>query len=201
MLKTMFKIMQKSKMKALGLSLALVSGFSLYGCDAGSNTPSQTTAEQTQAKPVDISQLESGNLLYIIPDAAKMQLKTGEHLAQLKKSQAALRQAISAQDQTLLQQSITALTAQLTAFNTTLNGLTLQSQEVEQVRQQALQASQQALALPLFNGQVDLSKVDFNQVEQQLGLIQSDLLQLAALVIANPNTEASDSNTDEKTEK
>ena len=202
MLKIMLKVIQKSKIKLLGLSLTFITGLSLYGCDANTSSPSQTATEQTQpAQIVDISQLENGNILYIIRDAANMQLKTGEYLAQLQKSQTALQQAISAQDQPLLKQSVEALTTQLTALNSALNGLNLKSQEVEKIRQQVLEVSQQALAMPVFNGQVDLSKVDFSQIEQQLGLIQADMLQLAALVISNADTETSNSDTDEKAEK
>lgn len=180
-------------MKYLGLALAFATTLSLYGCDSSSNAPTESTTEKTPNTP-QAAQLKSGNMLYVIRDVADMQLKTGDYLTQLKQSQDTLQQAISTQDQPQLQQSVTALTTQLKALNTELNGLNLKSQEVESIRQQILQANQKALAMPLFNGQTDLSKLDFKQVEQQLNTIQSDMLQLAALVISSTDSSDSESN-------
>lgn len=202
MLNTLLKIMQQSKMKALGLSLSFITGLSLYGCDAGKNPSTQASTEQTQTETSpDITPLKSGNMLYIIRDVADMQLKTGDYLTQLKEGQATLQQAITSKDQTLLKQSVTSITSQLNALNSSLNGLNLKSQEVDNIRQQVLQVSEKALAMPLFNGQTDLSKIDFNKVEQQLGSIQADMLQLAALVISSPDADTRNSEPTNKTEK
>jgi hypothetical protein len=45
--------------------------------------------------------------------------------------------------------------------------------------------------MPLLQGQVDLSKIDFAQVEKQLNTIQMDMVKLATLLLGNN----SDSNT------
>jgi len=183
--------MQKLIKKPLNLLLLSIIGISLYACDASNNqtTPATTTADSTPSpsSSESVVPLKTGNLLYIIRDVADMQLKTGDYLAQLKQSQASLQQAIQDQDQPQLQQTITTLSQQLKQLDRALNGLNLKSQEVENIRQQVLQVSQQALSTPLFNGQTDLTKVDFKQVQQQLTHIQTDMLQLASLVI--PSTE------------
>ena len=44
-------------------------------------------------------------------------------------------------------------------------------------------ANQQVLASPFLNGQVDLSKVDFKKLEQQMGNIQTEMLKLAAMIL------------------
>ena len=49
--------------------------------------------------------------------------------------------------------------------------------------QNLLAANQQVLASPFLNGQVDLSKVDFKKLEQQMGSIQAEMLKLAGMIL------------------
>jgi vacuolar-type H+-ATPase subunit I/STV1 len=147
-----------------------------------SNNNNQSTAKSTE-------DLKQGNMFYITRDVANVQLKTGDYVEKLQQSQSNLQQAIQSQNQAELQQSVKTLTRELQGFNTALISLDLKSQEIDSIRQQVLQANKQVLNSALLNGDLDISKVDFKKIEQQMNTIQLDMLKLAGMMIPESNTE------------
>ncbi|MEJ5139645.1 MULTISPECIES: hypothetical protein [Acinetobacter] len=147
-----------------------------------SNNNNQSTAKSTE-------DLKQGNMFYIARDVANVQLKTGDYVEKLQQSQSNLQQAIQSQNQAELQQSVKTLTRELQGFNTALISLDLKSQEIDSIRQQVLQANKQVLNSALLNGDLDISKVDFKKIEQQMNTIQLDMLKLAGMMIPESNTE------------
>ena len=147
-----------------------------------SNNNNQSTAKSTE-------DLKQGNMFYIARDVANVQLKTGDYVEKLQQSQSNLQQAIQSQNQAELQQSVKTLTRELQGFNTALISLDLKSQEIDGIRQQVLQANKQVLNSALLNGDLDISKVDFKKIEQQMNTIQLDMLKLAGMMIPGSNTE------------
>lgn len=147
-----------------------------------SNNNNQSTAKSTE-------NLKQGNMFYIARDVANVQLKTGDYVEKLQQSQSNLQQAIQSQNQAKLQQSVKTLTRELQGFNTALISLDLKSQEIDGIRQQVLQANKQVLNSALLNGDLDISKVDFKKIEQQMNTIQLDMLKLAGMMIPGSNTE------------
>lgn len=149
---------------------------------SNSNNNHQSTAKSTE-------DLKQGNMFYIARDVANVQLKTGDYVEKLQQSQANLQQAIQSQNQAELQQSVKTLTPELQGFNTALISLDLKSQEIDGIRQQVLQANKQVLNSALLNGDLDIAKVDFKKIEQQMNTIQLDMLKLAGMMIPESNTE------------
>lgn len=147
-----------------------------------SNNNHQSTAKSTE-------NLKQGNMFYIARDVANVQLKTGDYVEKLQQSQSNLQQAIQSQNQAELQQSVKTLTRELQGFNTALISLDLKSQEIDGIRQQVLQANKQVLNSALLNGDLDIAKVDFKKIEQQMNTIQLDMLKLAGMMIPGSNTE------------
>ncbi|MFW1957379.1 hypothetical protein ACG91D_17655 [Acinetobacter guillouiae] len=147
-----------------------------------SNNNNQSTAKSTE-------DLKQGNMFYIARDVANVQLKTGDYVEKLQQSQSNLQQAIQSQNQAELQQSVKTLTRELQGFNIALISLDLKSQEIDGIRQQVLQANKQVLNSALLNGDLDISKVDFKKIEQQMNTIQLDMLKLAGMMIPGSNTE------------
>jgi vacuolar-type H+-ATPase subunit I/STV1 len=147
-----------------------------------SNNNNQSTAKSTE-------DLKQGNMFYIARDVANVQLKTGDYVEKFQQSQSNLQQAIQSQNQAELQQSVKTLTRELQGFNTALISLDLKSQEIDGIRQQVLQANKQVLNSALLNGDLDISKVDFKKIEQQMNTIQLDMLKLAGMMIPGSNTE------------
>ncbi|KGT46913.1 hypothetical protein [Acinetobacter sp. HR7] len=183
---------------------ALFAGaMALLGCDQESAPAShvekpvqQETAEQVeQSDSAEVqtssANLKSGNMFYIVRDVADMQLKAGDYVEQLKQTQTDLETAIDSKDTAQLQTAATQLQQQLTGFNQALSSLNLKSQEVDQVRSNIMNANQQALASPFLNGDVDLSKVDFKKLEQQIGNVQMEMLKLAAMMIPEGSSDDS----------
>ncbi|WP_180081259.1 MULTISPECIES: hypothetical protein [unclassified Acinetobacter] len=144
------------------------------------NAPSNTTQSSTQ--------LKSGNMFYIVRDVADMQLKAGSYVEQLKQTQADLESAVNTQDHIQLQKAADQLQQQLKGFNSALNELNLKSTEIESIRTNLQTANQQVLASPFLNGQVDLSKVDFQKIKNQMGNIQSEMIKLAGMLIQDKST-------------
>lgn len=152
-----------------------------------SENTSDSNNNQSTAKSTE--DLKQGNMFYIARDVANVQLKTGDYVEKLQQTQANLQQAIQSQNQAELQQSVKTLTRELQGFNTTLISLDLKSQEIDGIRQQVLQANKQVLNSALLNGDLDISKVDFKKIEQQMNTIQLDMLKLAGMMIPGSNTE------------
>lgn len=184
----LFKKMKKLLHGALLPFSIFVSGLLLLGCEQANRLTQGSTDERNQgeknlqSEPTS-TELSSGNVLYIARDVAEMQLKTGEYITQLKQTQADLQQAIDSKDPQQLEQVANTLDGQLNQLHTALTALDLKSQEIDAIRQNLQQNTQQALASPFLKGEVDFSKVDFKQIEQQMGSIQTDMVKLAAMLI------------------
>ena len=167
----------------------LSSALLLSACDQ-MNTPQTQTTNQDDSSASSNSNtnptntpLSSGNMFYIVRDVADLQLKAGQYIEQLNQTKSELQTALDAQDPQQLQILATQLQQQLQGFNQTLSSLDLKTQEIDTIRQNLLTANQQVLASPFLNGQVDLSKVDFKKLEQQMGNIQTEMLKLAAMIL------------------
>lgn len=180
--------MKKLIQSALLPFTIFTSALLLLGCEQANNLPQDTPESQAQSEMSSnsdqtMTELKSGNLFYIARDVADLQLKTGEYISQLKQTQTELQQAVDAKDPQQLQQIANTLDGQLTQLNTALTTLDLKSQEIDTIRQNLQQSTQQALASPFLNGEVDFSKVDLQQIEQQMGSIQAEMVKLAAMMI------------------
>ncbi|MGE8572191.1 MAG: hypothetical protein ACN6NW_09155 [Acinetobacter amyesii] len=167
--------------------------------DRPATTSTNEDQSATQSQATDQSQLKSGNMFYIVRDVADMQLKAGTYVEQLKQTQVDLEAAVSNQDHLQLQKAATQLQQQLKGFNQALNDLNLKSTEINDIRSNLQAANQQVLASPFLNGQIDLSKVDFQKIQNQMGNIQAEMLKLAGMLIQDQAAKSS-SNAPTKTE-
>ena len=172
------------------LQFALLSSALLLSACDQMNTPQTQTTNQDDSNASSNSNtnptnapLSSGNMFYIVRDVADLQLKAGQYVEQLNQTKSELQTAVDAQDPQQLQIAATQLQQQLQGFNQTLSSLDLKTQEIDTIRQNLLAANQQVLASPFLNGQVDLSKVDFKKLEQQMGSIQAEMLKLAGMIL------------------
>lgn len=173
------------------------SGLILLGCDqANQSTSSNEQAETAQSveqsngqsendseNQTETTPLKQDSMFYIIRDVADLQLSTSEYTEKLKQTQSDLQQAVNIQNHEQLQQAATQLEQQLKDFDTALNSIQLKTQEISDIRQKILDANQQVLNSPFLNGQVDISKIDFQKIEQQMGNIQGEMLKLATMLI------------------
>lgn len=181
--------MKNVSSKALLPFALLSSAFLLSACDQ-MNTAQTPTTDQDDSNATANSNtnttsasLSSGNMFYIVRDVADLQLKASQYIEQLNQTKSELQTALDAQDPQQLQILATQLQQQLQGFNQTLSSLDLKTQEIDTIRQNLLTANQQVLASPFLNGQVDLSKVDFKKLEQQMGNIQTEMLKLAGMIL------------------
>ena len=165
--------MKNVSSKALLPFALLSSAFLLSACDQ-MNTAQTPTTDQDDSNATANSNtntnttsapLSSGNMFYIVRDVADLQLKAGQYIEQLNQTKSELQTALDAQDPQQLQILATQLQQQLQGFNQTLSSLDLKTQEIDTIRQ------------------VDLSKVDFKKLEQQMGNIQTEMLKLAAMIL------------------
>ena len=181
--------MKNVSSKALLPFALLSSAFLLSACDQMNTAQTPTTdqddsnATSNRTENTTSAPLSSGNMFYIVRDVADLQLKAGQYIEQLNQTKSELQTALDAQDPQQLQILATQLQQQLQGFNQTLSSLDLKTQEIDTIRQNLLAANQQVLASPFLNGQVDLSKVDFKKLEQQMGNIQTEMLKLAAMIL------------------
>lgn len=186
--------------------IIFTSGILLLGCNqTAQQSHQQQDTQQTESTQASDSALEqksevphksaedlkSGNLFYIARDVADVQLKTGDYIEKLQQTQSDLQQAVQSKDHVVLQQTVKDLSRELQGFNTALISLDLKSQEIDGLRQQVLQSNQQLLNSALLNGDLDISKVDFKKIEQQMNNIQMDMLKLASMMIPNSKDTAS----------
>lgn len=183
--------MKKFIQKAVLPFAILSTGILLSGCEQASE-PQSDDIQTTQSADVALNQptettdtvdLKSGNMFYMVRDIADMQLKAGDYVAQLKRTQNELQTAINDKDQQQLQATAKTLQQQLTGFNQALTSLNLKSQEIDSIRQNILHANQQVLATPFLNGNIDLNQLDFKKIEQQMGSIQTEMIKLAGMMI------------------
>ena len=181
--------MKNVSSKALLPFALLSSAFLLSACDQMNTAQTPTTdqddsnATSNRTENTTSAPLSSGNMFYIVRDVADLQLKAGQYIEQLNQTKSELQTALDAQDPQQLQILATQLQQQLQGFNQTLSSLDLKTQEIDTIRQNLLVANQQVLASPFLNGQVDLSKLDFKKLEQQMGNIQTEMLKLAAMIL------------------
>lgn len=156
------------------------------------------STDHDQAAHKNTADLKQGNMFYIARDVADMQLKTGNYVEKLQQAQTELQQAIEAKDHLQLQQTVKDLTRQLQGFNTALISLDLKTQEIDNIRQQVLSANKQVLNSSLLNGDLDISKIDFNKIEKQMDLIQTDMMKLAGMVLLSAGSEQSSNQSEDK---
>ncbi|NHB59347.1 hypothetical protein [Acinetobacter shaoyimingii] len=130
------------------------------------------------------SELKSGNFFYIASDVALMQSKTGRYVSELQKTQEQFQQALDSKNTAQLESTANHLYSQLNGFNQALNGLDLRTQEIDQIRQNLMKANKEALKSPYLNGEIDISQIDVKKVQQQMTSIQSEMLKLAAMILA-----------------
>ena len=181
--------MKNVSSKALLPFALLSSAFLLSACDQMNTAQMPTTdqddsnATSNRTENTTSAPLSSGNMFYIVRDVADLQLKAGQYIEQLNQTKSELKTALDAQDPQQLQILAIQLQQQLQGFNQTLSSLDLKTQEIDTIRQNLLTANQQVLASPFLNGQVDLSKVDFKKLEQQMGNIQTEMLKLAGMIL------------------
>ena len=181
--------MKNVSSKALLPFALLSSAFLLNACDQMNTAQTPTTdqddsnATSNRTENTTSAPLSSGNMFYIVRDVADLQLKAGQYIEQLNQTKSELQTALDTQDPQQLQILAIQLQQQLQGFNQTLSSLDLKTQEIDTIRQNLLTANQQVLASPFLNGQVDLSKVDFKKLEQQMGNIQTEMLKLAAMIL------------------
>ena len=181
--------MKNVSSKALLPFALLSSAFLLSACDQMNTAQTPTTdqddsnATSNRTENTTSAPLSSGNMFYIVRDVADLQLKAGQYIEQLNQTKSELKTALDAQDPQQLQILAIQLQQQLQGFNQTLSSLDLKTQEIDTIRQNLLAANQQVLASPFLNGQVDLSKVDFKKLEQQMGSIQAEMLKLAGMIL------------------
>ncbi|NUF32129.1 hypothetical protein HUN28_18265, partial [Acinetobacter oleivorans] len=170
------------------------SGMLLLGCDQARDhaTEQENTEISEQASDQAIerqesdiapskTELKSGNIFYMVRDAANLQLKAGDYVEQLKDTQLDVEQAIQDKNQSELKTTVSTLKQQLQGLNQALLTLDIKSQEIENIRQSLLHANQQALSMPLLNGKLD--QINFDQIEKQLNTIQMDMVKLAAMIM------------------
>ena len=181
--------MKNVSSKALLPFALLSSAFLLSACDQMNTAQTPTTdqddsnATSNRTENTTSAPLSSGNMFYIVRDVADLQLKAGQYIEQLNQTKSELQTAVDAQDPQQLQIAAIELQQQLQGFNQTLSSLDLKTQEIDTIRQNLLTANHQVLASPFLNGQVDLSKVDFKKLEQQMGNIQAEMLKLAGMIL------------------
>lgn len=193
--------MKNLAIKAIFSATVLVTAFAFVGCDqvpqenhqvAEPNTEFDSnisTDDANTTTPQDIQKLSSGNLFNMVRDVAQLQLKTDDYTTLLKSSQNQLEQAIQEKNTQQLQNATTDLKQNLHALHDTLQALQLKSHEVDQIRQSLLNANQQLLKMPLLHGQLDISQLDLEKIEQQFNRIQMDMLKLATLILGKTDTE------------
>ena len=122
-------------------------------------------------------------MFYIARDVADVQFKAGGYVEKLTQAQADVQNAIESKDQNELQNTVKTLSQELQGFNTALISLDLKSQEIDDIRQHVLQSNKELLNSALLNGNIDVSKINIKQFEQQVGNIQTEMLKLAAMLI------------------
>ena len=130
-------------------------------------------------------------MFYIARDVADVQLKTGDYVEKVTQAQADLQNAIESKDQIALQETVKNLSQQLQAFNTALISLDLKTQEIDNIRQHVLKTNKELLNSALLNGNIDVSKINIKQFEQQVGTIQNEMLKLAGMLIPTGKSDSS----------
>ena len=127
--------------------------------------------------------LKSGNMFYIVRDVADVQMRAGEYVEKIQRTQSDLELAVEQKDTQQLQQTMQQLQTELTQFNQSLQGLQLRSQEINQIRDNIISSNQKLLQSDLLNGNLDYSQIDVAQIENQLGSVENEMIKLAAMLV------------------
>ena len=69
--------------------------------------------------------------------------------------------------------------------------LDLKTQEIDNIRQHVLKTNKELLNSALLNGNIDVSKINIKQFEQQVGTIQNEMLKLAGMLIPTGKSDSS----------
>lgn len=196
--------MKKIVQGALLPFVIFTSGLLLLGCEpspeqsSSQNSTAEVSVDQGRSNNANLaeneqtqSSLKSGNMFYIARDVADVQLKTGDYVEKVTQAQADLQNAIESKDQSALQETVKNLSQQLQAFNTALISLDLKTQEIDNIRQHVLKTNKELLNSALLNGNIDVSKINIKQFEQQVGTIQNEMLKLAGMLIPTGKSDSS----------
>ena len=196
--------MKKIVQGALLPFVIFTSGLLLLGCEPSpeqsnsQNSTAEVSVDQGRSNNENLaeneqtqSSLKSGNMFYIARDVADVQLKTGDYVEKVTQAQADLQNAIESKDQSALQETVKNLSQQLQAFNTALISLDLKTQEIDNIRQHVLKTNKELLNSALLNGNIDVSKINIKQFEQQVGTIQNEMLKLAGMLIPTGKSDSS----------
>lgn len=196
--------MKKIVQGALLPFVIFTSGLLLLGCEpspeqsSSQNSTAEVSVDQGRSNNENLaeneqtqSSLKSGNMFYIARDVADVQLKTGDYVEKVTQAQADLQNAIESKDQIALQETVKNLSQQLQAFNTALISLDLKTQEIDNIRQHVLKTNKELLNSALLNGNIDVSKINIKQFEQQVGTIQTEMLKLAGMLIPTGQSDSS----------
>ena len=196
--------MKKLVQGALLPFVIFTSGLLLLGCEpspeqsSSQNSTAEVSVDQGRSNNENLaeneqtqSSLKSGNMFYIARDVADVQLKTGDYVEKVTQAQADLQNAIESKDQIALQETVKNLSQQLQAFNTALISLDLKTQEIDNIRQHVLKTNKELLNSALLNGNIDVSKINIKQFEQQVGTIQTEMLKLAGMLIPTGQSDSS----------
>ena len=196
--------MKKIVQGALLPFVIFTSGLLLLGCEpspeqsSSQNSTAEVSVDQGRSNNANLaeneqtqSSLKSGNMFYIARDVADVQLKTGDYVEKVTQAQADLQNAIESKDQIALQETVKNLSQQLQAFNTALISLDLKTQEIDNIRQHVLKTNKELLNSALLNGNIDVSKINIKQFEQQVGTIQTEMLKLAGMLIPTGQSDSS----------
>ena len=196
--------MKKIVQGALLPFVIFTSGLLLLGCEpspeqsSSQNSTAEVSVDQGRSNNENLaeneqtqSSLKSGNMFYIARDVADIQLKTGDYVEKVTQAQADLQNAIESKDQIALQETVKNLSQQLQAFNTALISLDLKTQEIDNIRQHVLKTNKELLNSALLNGNIDVSKINIKQFEQQVGTIQTEMLKLAGMLIPTGQSDSS----------
>lgn len=168
--------------------LLFVFTLGLAGCSSPSD---ESKAEQQTSNTTESQETKSGNMLYIVSDVAALKSNTSSYFDKIKQDQESLQQALQDNKPTVVSNSLSALKQQFTTMNQDLEKLKLKSKEVDQVRLQMISANKQLLESSIFNGEMDLSEENLDQLQQQLNSLQNNILELGTLLI--PKNKSSDS--------
>lgn len=162
-------------------------GLILLGCNQQNNSTNSekpiSEVTESAASQVTTPSLKSGSMLSMVQDIANIQLQAGSYIEQLKQTQQQLQDAANTHNQQQLSLIAPQLKQQLTDLNETLNALHLKSQEISDIRDKVIQSNKQVLISDFLNGQLDIKAAELQQIQQQMGSVQAEMLKLANMFI------------------
>lgn len=192
--------MKKLLHSLLAPFVLFIFGIVMLGCE---HRPDSSDAVDTAADTIDQDSvnnnsnevqttqtvpLKSGNMFYIVRDVADVQMRAGEYVEKIQRTQSDLELAVEQKDTQQLQQTMQQLQTELTQFNQSLQGLQLRSQEINQIRDNIISSNQKLLQSDLFNGNLDYSQIDVAQIENQLGSVENEMIKLAAMLVPSKSS-------------